>query len=183
MAHAKVPVLMATDDNDVSMDITVQNECLSSDRTADWIKQYPELKPLFMVLKQSIGNSRVSSHPAFEPLSAKTAGLASYSLICMIVSYLQVGYIRCVKMERDIDLNYFFVIEKLQVSDELKREDPSYYAVLLIGFLEFYSKFDSTKTAIGLENGGRYYTAVDCPIEMQTKSGKLTILDPDVPGN
>lgn len=90
VAHAKVPVLMATDDNEVSMDITVQNECFSSDRTTAWIKQYPELKPLFMVLKQSIGNSRVSSFPTFEPLSAKTAGLASYSLICMIVSYLQV---------------------------------------------------------------------------------------------
>lgn len=81
---------MATDENDISMDITVQNECFSSDRTAAWIKEYPALKPLFMVLKQAIGNYRVSNMPAFEPLSAKTAGLASYSLVCLIVSYLQV---------------------------------------------------------------------------------------------
>jgi DNA polymerase sigma len=81
---------MAVDENDVSMDITIQNACFSSDRTATWVKQYPPLKPLFMVLKQSIGNFRLSATPSFEPLSAKFAGLASYSLICLIVSYLQV---------------------------------------------------------------------------------------------
>lgn len=81
---------MATDENQVSIDITIDNECFSSDRTAAWVKEYPALKPLFMALKQSIGNFRVSNAPAFEPLSAKTAGLASYSLICLIVSYLQV---------------------------------------------------------------------------------------------
>jgi DNA polymerase sigma len=86
----QVPVLMATDDNDVSMDITVQNECFSSDRTAQWIKEYPALKPIFMILKQVIGNYRITNFPSFEPLSAKTAGLASYALICMIVSYVQV---------------------------------------------------------------------------------------------
>lgn len=93
-ANAKVPVFMGTDDNNVSIDITVQNECFSSDRTAAWIKEYPALKPLFMVLKHSISNYRVSSLPQFEPLSAKTAGLASYSLICMIVSFLQV--VKCI---------------------------------------------------------------------------------------
>ena len=81
---------MATDENQVSIDITVRNACFSSDRTAAWVKTHPALKPLFMILKQSLGNYRVSSHPAFEPLSAKTAGLASYSLVCLIVSYLQV---------------------------------------------------------------------------------------------
>jgi hypothetical protein len=67
--------------------------------------------------------------------------------------------------------------------DELKPTDPSYYAVLLTGFLDFYSKFESTKTAIGLTDGGTYYTEMDCPIDLQTKAGKLTILDPDVSGN
>ncbi|KAI9473734.1 MAG: hypothetical protein EXX96DRAFT_541403 [Benjaminiella poitrasii] len=159
VATAKIPVLMATDDNEISMDVTVQNESLSSNRTATWIKEYPALKPLFMVLKQSISTHRVSSLPTFEPLSAKTAGLASYSLICMIVSFLQ-----------------------LQVDPSFKSSDPSYYGTLLIGFLVFYSNFDNEKQAISLNNGGAYLTKDKCPIELQTKTGKLTIVDPDVEG-
>lgn len=82
---------MATDENQVSIDISIDNECFSSDRTATWVKEYPALKPLFMVLKQAIGNFRVSNFPNFEPMSAKTAGLASYSLVCLIVNYIQVN--------------------------------------------------------------------------------------------
>lgn len=90
-ARAKVPVLTGVDENNVSIDISIQNACFSSDRTVAWIKEYPALKPLFMVLKQSIGNFRLTNLPLFEPLSAKFAGLASFSLICLIVSYLQVS--------------------------------------------------------------------------------------------
>lgn len=158
-ANAKVPVFMGEDDNGVSIDITVQNECFSSDRTAAWITEYPALKPLFMVLKQAIANCRVSSLPQFEPLSAKTAGLASYSLVCMIISYLQ-----------------------LQVPDTLKPSDPNYYGTLLMGFLNFYSKFPSTSTAISLTGDGAYLSKSECPIPLDTKSGKLTIIDPDVEG-
>ncbi|KAI8390308.1 hypothetical protein BD560DRAFT_6019 [Blakeslea trispora] len=158
--HAKVPVLMATDDNNVSMDITVQNESPSSDRTVLWIKEYPLLKTLFMVLKQILSNFRVSSLPTFEPLSAKTAGLASYSLICMIVSYLQ-----------------------LQAPKNHESSQPEYIAEVLLGFLDFYSRFDSSLYAISLEDGGAYLTADNSPIEIDTKEGKLTIIDPDVPGN
>ncbi|KAL7320308.1 hypothetical protein PS15m_000208 [Mucor circinelloides] len=158
-ANAKVPVFMGEDENGVSIDVTVQNECFSSDRTTAWITEYPALKPLFMVLKQSIANYRVSSLPAFEPLSAKTAGLASYSLICMIVSYLQ-----------------------LQVADTLKPTDPNYYGTLLMGFLNFYSQFPSTSTAISLTGDGAYLSKSECPIPLETKSGKLTIIDPDVEG-
>lgn len=83
---------MAVDENNVAMDITIQNVCFSSDRTATWIEEYPPLKPLFMVLKQALGNFRLTDIPSFEPLSAKFAGLASYSLICLIVNYLQVCF-------------------------------------------------------------------------------------------
>ncbi|CEP16593.1 hypothetical protein [Parasitella parasitica] len=158
-ANAKVPVLMGTDDNGVSIDITVRNQCFSSDRTVAWLKEYPALKQLYMVLKQSISNYRVSSLPVFEPLSAKTAGLASYSLICMIVNYLQ-----------------------LEVNDKVKPTDPSYYGTLLIGFFDFYSQFPSTTKAISLTGGGAYLSKGECPIPLETKTGKLTIVDPDVEG-
>ena len=178
--HAKVPVLMATDDNNVSMDITVQNESPSSDRTVLWIKEYPLLKTLFMVLKQVLSNYRVSSLPTFEPLSAKTAGLASYSLICMIVSYLQVRFLLCT-------LSSFFLFAKLMLSklQAPKSHDPSrpeYIAETLLGFLDFYSRFDSSLYAISLIDGGAYLTADYSPIGIDPKEGKLTIIDPDVPG-
>ncbi|GAA5810308.1 hypothetical protein MFLAVUS_003729 [Mucor flavus] len=158
-AKAKVPVLMGTDENNVSIDITIQNECFSSNRTAAWIKEYPALKPLFMVLKQSIGNFRFSDLPVFEPLSAKFAGLASYSLICLIVSYLQ-----------------------LQAPKDMDPSKKEYYGTLLMGFLKFYSKFEAEKRAIGFEDGGKYYSKDDCPFTLETKAGKLTIVDPDIPG-
>ncbi|KAI7904633.1 uncharacterized protein BX663DRAFT_323489 [Cokeromyces recurvatus] len=157
VANAKVPVLMATDNNAISMDITIQNDCLSSHRTTVWIIEYPALKPLFMVLKQSISAYRVSNLPAFEPLSAKTAGLASYSLICLIVSYLQ-----------------------LQVDPNLSSSDANYYGILLMGFLDFYSNFKNEEQAISLTNGGSYLTGDNCPIRFEPKNGKLFIVDPDV---
>ncbi|KAI8079627.1 uncharacterized protein B0P05DRAFT_541372 [Gilbertella persicaria] len=156
VANAKVPVLMATDENQVSIDITVQNECFSSDRTAVWLKEYPMLKPLFMVLKLSIANYRISSLPTFEPMSAKTAGLASYSLICMIVSYIQ-----------------------LQASSQ-HPSDPEYYANLLLGFLDFYTEFENTRQAISLEGKGAYLAKNQTDIKIDTKPGRLTIIDPDV---
>ncbi|KAI9363733.1 hypothetical protein BD770DRAFT_380332 [Pilaira anomala] len=157
-ARAKVPVFTGVDENNVSIDISIQNACFSSDRTAAWIKEYPALKPLFMVLKQSIGNFRFTNLPLFEPLSAKFAGLASFSLICLIVSYLQ-----------------------LQTTKEMEAK-KDYYGNLLLGFLNFYSKFESEKQAIGLNDGGRYYTKDNCPFVLETKHGKLTIVDPDQPG-
>jgi DNA polymerase sigma len=86
----RTPVIKCKLDNGVSVDITVQNPAPSSDRTIAWIKQYPELKPLFMVLKQALSSFRVNHKKNFEPLSAKFSGLASFGLICLIVSYLQV---------------------------------------------------------------------------------------------
>lgn len=63
---------------------------------------------------------------------------------------------------------------------EVKKD---YYGNLLLGFLKFYSKFESEKQAIGLNDGGRYYSKDDCPFALETKYGKLTIVDPDQPGN
>lgn len=60
--------------------------------------------------------------------------------------------------------------------------DPSYYGTLLIGFLDFYSQFASTKKAISLTGGGSYLSSKDCTIPLETKTGKLTIVDPDMPG-
>lgn len=70
----------------------------------------------------------------------------------------------------------------MQVADTLKPTDPNYYGTLLMGFLNFYSQFPSTSTAISLTGDGAYLSKSECPIPLETKSGKLTIIDPDVEG-
>lgn len=87
---ARIPVLTITNEKNISLDITIQGQSYSSNRTSVWLRQYPELKPLFYVLKQALKGTRLWSDPKFDPTSSKDNGLASYSLICMIVSFLQV---------------------------------------------------------------------------------------------
>jgi hypothetical protein len=70
----------------------------------------------------------------------------------------------------------------LVVSPDFKPSDPHYYAVILLGFLEYYSSFENTHKAIDLSEGGQYYTKADCPIKFEPKAGKIHIVDPDVPG-
>ncbi|KAG1620685.1 hypothetical protein G6F46_002213 [Rhizopus delemar] len=154
------PVIKCKLDNGVSVDITVQNPAPSSDRTIAWIKQYPELKPLFMVLKQALSSFRVNHKKNFEPLSAKFSGLASFGLICLIVSYLQ--------MHKPIDKS---------------PNDPDYYACLLLGFLDYYSTFDASKYIICVKDKGRYYSVDEetSLIKVNYEEGKLFVINPDEP--
>lgn len=140
----------------MSADISIANDICSSDRTVVWVRQYPELRPMFMVLKQAISNCRLTSNPAFEPLSAKTCGLASYGLICLIVNYLEHENRRVINQEH-------------------------YFATLLMGFLRFYGQFDETTKAISMQNGGHYYAIgeSDLPVEFDGKPGQLVVVDPD----
>ena len=66
--------------------------------------------------------------------------------------------------------------------NHLSENDPTYYGELLIGFLSFYSKFENETTAISFDNGGAYLNKANCPIPLDSKTGKLTIVDPDVEG-
>lgn len=52
----------------------------------------------------------------------------------------------------------------------------------MLGFLSFYSTFDSSKTAIDPTDEGQYLSKSGCPIPLETKAGRLTIIDPDMPG-
>lgn len=160
ISKAKVPVLMAVAKNNMPMDITFQKQIYSTDRTLNWLDEFPHLKPLFMVLKQAIGNFRLTDLPEFKPLSTKVKGLASYSLLCLIVHYLQ-----------------------LSVPDHVKPENPNYLGSVLLGFLSFYSDFDPNINAIGLVNGGCFYDVSNCPIIIDYYKGrKITIVDPDQRG-
>jgi hypothetical protein len=52
----------------------------------------------------------------------------------------------------------------------------------LLGFLKFYSSFDNTKKAIDPSGSGQYLGKIDCPIPLENKVSRITIIDPDVPG-
>jgi DNA polymerase sigma len=60
----------------------------------DWLKEYPLLKPLFLVLKHGLSSLSVDGYPNFFVMDTKRNGVASYSLVCMIVRYLQVRWKR-----------------------------------------------------------------------------------------
>ncbi|CEG70706.1 hypothetical protein RMATCC62417_06552 [Rhizopus microsporus] len=160
---AKTPIITGCLRNGVSVDISVQGNVTSSERTVTWIKEYPELKPLFMVLKQSLSAFRLRNVWTFEPLSAKTAGLCNFGLICLIVSYLQ-----------------------LHKPTDITSTDPEYYGRLLLGLLDYYAHdFNASKHIISVSDEGKYY-----PIrEMNNvlgdyyyETGKLFIINPDEPG-
>jgi DNA polymerase sigma len=70
----------------------------------------------------------------------------------------------------------------LSVPEDVDPKSAGYLGSLLIGFLSFYSTFESDRMAIDLKDGGKFYNKKDCPIPLETKKGKLTIVDPDVPG-
>ena len=75
----------------LTADITAMNNVISSKRTLAWVEKYPELKPLFLVLKHALLSIRFEWDENYEVLSTVKNGLASYSLVCMIVHYLKVN--------------------------------------------------------------------------------------------
>lgn len=70
-------------------------------------------------------------------MSSKLNGLASYSLICLIVHYIQ-----------------------YQKDDTITPSSPTYYADLLLGFLDFYSKFDYLHKGFQFDNDEPYFDKV-----------------------
>lgn len=76
--------------NDVSADISIANDTVSSTRTLQWLKEHKELKPIYLFLKFVLLRIQLADDPNYCLISAKTSGLAGYSLVCMIVHYIKV---------------------------------------------------------------------------------------------
>ncbi|CAO3622511.1 unnamed protein product [Cunninghamella blakesleeana] len=149
--YAKIPVLIIDSLKYItSIDISFNNTSQSSDRTIIWIKQHPDLVPLYLVLKHSLLSLK---HPLknFQVMSSKLNGLASYSLICLIVHYL-----------------------KYQKNDTITPSSPTYYADLLINILDFYSKFDYLHKGFQFDSDRPYFNK-------DNEKPYLYIKDPDIP--
>ncbi|KAI8980306.1 hypothetical protein BDB01DRAFT_797321 [Pilobolus umbonatus] len=128
---AKIRVIKVSMVDGIEVDITYNNDTRSSKRTEEWLAQYPDLKPLFMVLKFALSHIRVDGQRNFSCISAAHGGMASFTFICLIVSFLQL------RAESVPGIN-----------------DNNRYAMLLLNFLEYYSTFKTTVHGISLKREG-----------------------------
>lgn len=152
----RVPVIKIELLSGVMVDITAQNPAPSTARTIEWTHEFPELKPLYMVLKQALSYFKTKSK-SFQPMQPRHAGLAGFGLICLIVSFLQ-----------------------LNKPADKSTNDPDYYGHLLLSFLDYYATFDASKKVINLTEGGQYFYINNNRYGKLTyNKGKILILNPD----
>jgi non-canonical poly(A) RNA polymerase PAPD5/7 len=113
----------------------------------EYLNEYPCLKHLAMVLKQFLLQRDLNE--------VWTGGIGSYSLILMIVSFLQVNknYFNLKFIFNSI-LHYIF--QKLHPRINARSNDNN-LGVLLIEFFELYGKqFNYMRTGIRVKDGGSY---------------------------
>ncbi|GAB5590994.1 hypothetical protein Unana1_05894 [Umbelopsis nana] len=157
----KVPVFaFSLMNSDIEVDVCINNDAPSTPMTIQWLKEYPLLKPLFLALKHGLSSLHVDEYPTFCIMDSKRNGVASYSLICLIVRYLQ--------MEQG----------KKQKGDKLSLDKH------LLQFLKFWSEFDFVKTGIYLKNGGGFFQKKGkSERSKMNDDGVICIEDPDMDGN
>ncbi|RNA38218.1 PAP-associated domain-containing [Brachionus plicatilis] len=125
---ASVPIIKVTElKTDLRIDISfnMTNGVKSAALIKEYLNEYPSLRCLAMVLKQFLLQRDLNE--------VWTGGIGSYSLILMIVSFLQ--------LHPRID----------------PRSDDNNLGVLLIEFFELYGKqFNYMRTGIRIKDGGSY---------------------------
>ncbi|KAI8143298.1 hypothetical protein BJV82DRAFT_612223 [Fennellomyces sp. T-0311] len=160
--QAVVPVFHLRDrQTSLTADITVQNTVSSSSRTVAWLVEYPDLKPLFLLLKHALLGIRLHSDPYYEIMNPKRSGVASYSLICLIVHYFKYNH----KAQT-------FTDSAIRLGE------------LLLGFLSFYSVFDFDGIGLTFQTEKGYYDKAIREYDYFNQSFHntgMTIVNPDDP--
>ncbi|ORX62176.1 Nucleotidyltransferase [Hesseltinella vesiculosa] len=116
----------------LDVDISVNTEHPSTDQTVEWIQRYPPLKPLYLVLKHALLCTQLPNQTGFQAMSSKVGGLAGFSLVCLIVHFLQHQAVDMV--EPDV-------------------------GQLLLAFLDFYSKFEFDRKCLDMDPEHEPYRA------------------------
>ncbi|KAM7383904.1 hypothetical protein PAMA_011324 [Pampus argenteus] len=154
---ATVPIIKLTDqETDVKVDISfnVETGVKAASFIKDYVKKYPVLPYLIFVLKQFLLQRDLNE--------VFTGGISSYSLILMVISFLQ--------LHPRIDA----------------RNPNENLGVLLIEFFELYGRhFNYLKTGIRIKNGGAYIAKEEIMKSMTNgyRPSMLCIEDPLLPGN
>ncbi|KAK6353148.1 hypothetical protein TWF696_005138 [Orbilia brochopaga] len=156
---AKVPIIKYKDRlTGLSVDISFENASgLIANRTfKQWKEVYPEMPKLALLLKHFLAVRKIN-----EPFNG---GLGSFSLICMIVSLLQL-------MPEASSGNWY-------------EEEHTALGWLLMEFLELYgTKFNYVTTGITVKNPGYFRKSDRKDLFNPSKTGLLVIEDPNNPKN
>uniref|UniRef100_M4AGM4 Terminal nucleotidyltransferase 4A n=1 Tax=Xiphophorus maculatus TaxID=8083 RepID=M4AGM4_XIPMA len=154
---ATVPIIKLTDqETDVKVDISfnMKSGVKAASFIKDYLKKYPVLPYLIFVLKQFLLQRDLNE--------VFTGGISSYSLILMVISFLQ-------------------------LHPRIDARDPNQnLGVLLIEFFELYGRhFNYLKTGIRISNGGAYVPKEEVMKTMTNgyTPSMLCIEDPLLPGN
>ncbi|XP_051520433.1 terminal nucleotidyltransferase 4A-like isoform X1 [Myxocyprinus asiaticus] len=154
---ATVPIIKLTDqDTEVKVDISfnVETGIKAASFIKEYVKKYTVLPYLIFVLKQFLLQRDLNE--------VFTGGISSYSLILMVISFLQ--------LHPRIDA----------------RNPNMNLGILLIEFFELYGRhFNYLKTGIRIKNGGAYMAKEDIIKAMSNgyRPSMLCIEDPLLPGN
>lgn len=146
-----VPIVKFTDKwTEVKVDISfnMQSGLLSAKKIKGFLKQYPLLDKLVMIIKQFLYQRNLNE--------VYTGGIGSYSLILLIVSFLQ-HHPRVRADSEDANLG-----------------------ILLTEFFELYGRnFNYTKVGINVDGTGSYFNKMEHGMNEST----LCIIDPADPTN
>uniref|UniRef100_A0A674DPU7 Terminal nucleotidyltransferase 4A n=1 Tax=Salmo trutta TaxID=8032 RepID=A0A674DPU7_SALTR len=154
---ATVPIIKLTDqETEVKVDISfnVESGVKAAFFIKDYTRRYPVLPYMIFVLKQFLLQRDLNE--------VFTGGISSYSLILMVISFLQL-HPRIDASNPNINLG-----------------------ILLIEFFELYGRhFNYLKTGIRVKNGGAYMAKEDMMKVMTNgyRPSMLCIEDPLMPGN
>nr|XP_057902389.1 terminal nucleotidyltransferase 4A isoform X2 [Doryrhamphus excisus] len=152
---ATVPIIKLTDqETEVKVDISfnVETGVKAASFIKDYVQKYPVLPYLIFVLKQFLLQRDLNE--------VFTGGISSYSLILMVISFLQ--------LHPRIDT----------------RNPNENLGVLLIEFFELYGRhFNYLKTGIRIKNGGAYIAKDEMAMTNGYRPSTLCIEDPLLPGN
>uniref|UniRef100_A0A673HDJ5 Terminal nucleotidyltransferase 4A n=1 Tax=Sinocyclocheilus rhinocerous TaxID=307959 RepID=A0A673HDJ5_9TELE len=150
------PLIMLYQETEVKVDISfnVETGIKAASFIKEYVKKYTVLPYLILVLKQFLLQRDLNE--------VFTGGISSYSLILMVISFLQ--------LHPRIDA----------------RNPNMNLGILLIEFFELYGRhFNYLKTGIRIKNGGAYMAKEDIMKAMSNgyRPSMLCIEDPLLPGN
>lgn len=133
--NMKVPILVTKMlKSQIAADVCLNTESESTLKTTEWLLAYPDLKALYLVLKHGLSSLKVDSYLRFHMMDSKSQGIAGFTLICLIVRYLQ-----------QADKKQNLIGQKL------------------LGFLSFWAHFDFSEKGIFLADDGGYFKKKDKP--------------------
>jgi DNA polymerase sigma len=134
IAHARIPIIKYTDSRtgiDVDVCIDTPNGVQNSTQLADLLSQYPEAKPLVIIIKYLLRMRGL--HEVF------SGGLGSYSIVMMVLAHLQ-----------HVHANFTYHYDHKQKALNL--------GSLFLDFLSFYGSFlNLDEVGVAIANGGSYF--------------------------